>query len=416
MLPVGREPARLPLRSKPEARSAAAPSLDFIPALPSFTVPPLDDLPKQYSQAWQLLRSSRYRAAERSYLQILMRNPKDQKAMHGLVAVQRFLANQDRQTLKRQAQRYRLAVADRRLPEGRYARREMELLAKASESASKEIETERALKVTALSRISPTSDLASPAAPPGPVRSPLGNAIGAAKNRISKLVSSVRLLGTPASASVGKPRVLPRLGDTRRRHRIVTDPGPWPRAGSSQPGAAGGNLAYPVSQPTPGLTTQSLPDGTVKGGGTESTVSTGPPDPSRKSDGSSTSPSGPGATPSRSHREGAAKDSAGAAGGTGSRDAGSEKGGGGSGGGSGGSGGSGGGSNGGSGGGNGGSGGGSGGSSGGGKSGGVDSGSGKGGGGNQGSKDAKNGKDNDGNDSGGKDGGKGGGGKGGKGD
>src|SRR5712692_8171775 len=77
------------IKPKPLAGAApVAPSLDLLPGLPSLIVPRLDDASKRYEEAWRLAKAGRYRAAESVYLQILTRNPQDQKAAQGLVMLQ----------------------------------------------------------------------------------------------------------------------------------------------------------------------------------------------------------------------------------------------------------------------------------------------------------------------------------------
>src|ERR1700736_6626414 len=117
-------------RAKPKAQAGSArmrPILDFLPSVPSIAVPRIGDNSKQYEDAWRLLKAGRWHSAETAYLQIVMRAPRDRKAMEGLVTLQRLLANQDPTRLREQAETYRRAIAEGETIEGRYTAREMEL-------------------------------------------------------------------------------------------------------------------------------------------------------------------------------------------------------------------------------------------------------------------------------------------------
>jgi len=182
----------------PTAAAPVKPILDFLPGVPSFTVTHGEDTAKEYAEAWRLLKAGRWRTAERAYLQMLMHNPQDQKAMWGLVALQRFLANQNPERLQEQAEAYRRAIAEGRTLGGGYTPREMELLAEASLFAMTEITAEQNLKVSSDSRASISSDLLRPPPPPSTVTQ---DPVSTIKDRISQVARSLR----PAPA---KPKVL----------------------------------------------------------------------------------------------------------------------------------------------------------------------------------------------------------------
>src|SRR5262249_555493 len=111
--PRAASPTRAPV-------STRAPTLDFLPGLPSLTGR-TDTDSKDYERASQLVRNGQYRAAENIYLQILTRDPQDSRAMQGLVTLQRLLTNQDPQKLSAQAEAYRQANAKGRGGEEQYS-------------------------------------------------------------------------------------------------------------------------------------------------------------------------------------------------------------------------------------------------------------------------------------------------------
>jgi hypothetical protein len=239
-----------------------APSLDVFPALPSLVGPRPDDVPKQHKEAWLSLRAGRYDAAERGYLGILNRHPNDEKAAQGLVMVQRLLANQDREALQGQARRYRRAIAEGRVLDERYTPQEMELLARASESAANEAATESSVRLTALSKISIGRDLVHPGVAPGGV---VRNAVNGVRNRIFKLASSMDLAKTgPDPASGKRPPLSPRVMNMGWSAPAANAPtGAWLRGGAGRSGAASGGLRYPVVQPAQAATTAAPASGTA---------------------------------------------------------------------------------------------------------------------------------------------------------
>jgi hypothetical protein len=191
-------------RAKPKLPAGSAPirpTLDFLPEIPSLAVPRIDDTSKRYEQAWRLLKAGRWRAAERAYLQIVIRSPHDQKGMQGLVILQRLFANEDPTRLQEQAEAYRRAIAEGRSTENQYTPREMELLAEASLLAVNESTAEQNLKLSAHSRVAISSDLLRPISPPhtNVVRDP----VSSIKERISQVARSLRLAPAKPGVLVG---------------------------------------------------------------------------------------------------------------------------------------------------------------------------------------------------------------------
>ncbi|HET9001820.1 MAG TPA: tetratricopeptide repeat protein, partial [bacterium] len=178
------------------------PTLDFLPGLPSLIVPRLDDASKRYEKAWRLLKAGKYRAAEGAYLQILIRNPQDQKAVQGLVMLQRLLANQDPKRLQEQAEGYRRTIALGQVTEEQYSPRELELLAEASLSAANEIVSEQNLKVSSLSKVTIVTDERHPPVPSQV--SVLRDPMGAIKERITQLATSLGVAPAKTDIATGE--------------------------------------------------------------------------------------------------------------------------------------------------------------------------------------------------------------------
>jgi Polysaccharide biosynthesis/export protein len=151
-------------KAKPVKRDAPDTlSLEMLPALPSLRATRREGMSDQYAQAWRLLKAGQYRAAESAYLQILMGEPHDRKAIGGLVTARRLRANQDPQKLQEDAAGYRRAIVEGRTMEGNYTPREMELLAEASLSAAREIQLEESLRAGVPARTTASAPATRPA-------------------------------------------------------------------------------------------------------------------------------------------------------------------------------------------------------------------------------------------------------------
>jgi hypothetical protein len=127
--------------------------LDFVPGIPSVLVPEGSGDADSYNAALGLVRTGRYREAERRYLQMLVRDLRARRAMQGLVTLRRLLANQDPRELDRQAAAPRgtLESAGAAQP---YSDAALSLLRQASAAAAAQIRAERRSKITSLLRVS----------------------------------------------------------------------------------------------------------------------------------------------------------------------------------------------------------------------------------------------------------------------
>jgi hypothetical protein len=258
------------IRQKPLAGSVPLPpSFDFLPGLPSLIVPRLDDASKRYEQAWQLLKAGKYGAAESVYLQILIRNPQDQKAMQGLVMLQRLLANQDPEKLLEQAEAYRGAIAKGQTTDEQYSPRELELLAGASLTGANEIVSEQNVKVTIVTGVVHST----PTAPShvNLVRDPMG----AIKQRVSQLATSLGSTLAKTDVATGeKPKpaadkenvtVVSALDSHQPAPSIAQTPALSSPSNANRSGAASGTVLDPVIQHSQGATIHSAPVGTTQG-------------------------------------------------------------------------------------------------------------------------------------------------------
>jgi hypothetical protein len=236
------------------------PILDFLPSVPSIAVPRIGDNSKQYEEAWRLLKAGQWRPAETAYLQIVMRAPRDRKAMEGLVTLQRLLADQNPARLQEQAETYRRAIAEGGATEGLYTPREMELLAEANLLAVTEITAEQNLKMNSHSTVSISSGLLRPAPlTPSPVAP---DPVSTIKERISQVARSLRLAPARRGVFVDVP-----VTDTHHvaPSSIAQTPGLELQGDGKPSGGAPDETANPVAEHPPGVTTSSRGDASVSG-------------------------------------------------------------------------------------------------------------------------------------------------------
>jgi hypothetical protein len=255
------ETPRKASQTRPPA-SPVSPTLDFLPGLPALVTSHLDDAVKQHERAWGLLRAGQYSAAQNAYLQILIRNPQDLRAMQGLVTVQRLLTNQNPQKLYARVQAYRRSIATGQRADGQYALREMKLLIETSLSAAREISAEQNLRASSFSMISPESQLLPPSS--SPKANLITNPVAAIKERISQLASSLRLTPTKAQAEITPPAT--QTGQGLGKFSVVptsvtrhTGAVPVAQTPSRVPGATGPSRSTtvdPTTQPTHGRKAQ----------------------------------------------------------------------------------------------------------------------------------------------------------------
>lgn len=136
--------------------------------------------------AWQDLTAGRAKEAQDAFLGILVFNPSNEEAMRGLIAARRRLTKDDPAALRRQAEQYRMAVAQGSETEEHYSARSMEFLATASLTAANQIAAERSrraaitlpkqTKVTPPQRVAPTAAAMKPAPPPRQPETPRSRA------------------------------------------------------------------------------------------------------------------------------------------------------------------------------------------------------------------------------------------------
>ena len=117
---------------------AVAPTSAAAPTLPAH-------IRERHEAARELLEAGRLREAQDEYLTIILayRGADDAAAMRGLVTVRRRMANDDPALLRRQAEAYRRAIAQKIETDEHYTSPAMEFLAQACLLAAKEIETRR---------------------------------------------------------------------------------------------------------------------------------------------------------------------------------------------------------------------------------------------------------------------------------
>lgn len=142
--------------------------------------------------------AGRLREAQEEYLTVLLQSPGDQKAMAGLIAVQRQLAKDDPVALRRQAAVFQNAIARGAETEEHYTANAMMILMEAKLLAALEIERERGIASGPAATSAPISlstagpDAASvQPAPPNPTPRP-------ARTRRRPTPPAPRVAATPA--------------------------------------------------------------------------------------------------------------------------------------------------------------------------------------------------------------------------
>jgi len=122
----------------PPTSAAAPPTSGATPQQPAH-------IRERHEAARHLLEAGRLREAQDEYLTIILayRGADDAAAMRGLVTVRRRMAQDDPGLLRRQAQAYRRAIAQKIETDEHYTSPAMEFLARACLLAAKEIETRR---------------------------------------------------------------------------------------------------------------------------------------------------------------------------------------------------------------------------------------------------------------------------------
>jgi Polysaccharide biosynthesis/export protein len=262
------KPQHKPEPAKPQTQ--AAPNLEMLPALPSFPAARLDVQPNQYEEAGRLLKAGRYREAENAYLQIVMRQPHEPKAIEGLVASLRLRANQDPQKLQEGAAAYRRAIVEGRVTEENYTPREMELLAEASLSAANGIKAEQRLRAGVSSRVAMSVPAARPAESTSgnaqrrsaiPTAQPIAAAQPVAKGSSvdrPRHVSQTRVAATVPASGASRPPATPATVPPSGVSRPPVTPATVPPARVSRPPVTSTTVP-PAGASRPPVTSTTVP-------------------------------------------------------------------------------------------------------------------------------------------------------------